>query len=435
MRKNFKRIALVLLGLLVLLAIFHRPILFRLTRYFIAQAAQQQHLSLSYDMDGSIFTNLRIKNLQASPTESGPVERLEIGSLRLRYSLWGLLRKGLPGFLESVAVADAQIVIDPSKSLPPAKEQKKQPFKFPALIPEKLSIQNLNFTSRQQGKDLLIEKFNLLLDPQRTGSVEAQTIQIPQFQTWTDFHAQASYRDRDLVLENFDLGPQLQFTRLSLDMSRLSDDVLAFSVAGQFFGGSTTLSGKITDLNGTNVLTLDAESAGNSLAAASEYFGLTSPLAGTIANLNLKLSGEAARPVTWSGSASLRVDDFVVRKQVALDEAKVQTQLADGQAVVRSFDLTQVANHVTGSATVQLPEMFSGFAKLDANGTLDADLQNLATISDGAATGAATIGGRFALNDGQPSTDLRLQSEHATYGKNEVNDADLRLRLGQNATE
>ena len=136
MSRTFKRIALVLLGLLALLAIFHRPLLFRLTRYFIARAAEQQKLSLSYEISGSIFTNLRITKLTATPKESGPVEQLEIGSLRLSYSLWGLLRKGLPGFLESAALVDATIVIDPSKSMPPAKAQKKQSIKFPALIPE-----------------------------------------------------------------------------------------------------------------------------------------------------------------------------------------------------------------------------------------------------------------------------------------------------------
>ena len=179
MRKNPKRAALVLLGLFTLLAIFRRPLLFRLTRYFIARAAEQQNLSLNYEMSGSIFTNLRITKLTATPKESGPVEQLEIGSLRLSYSLWGLMRKGLPGFLKSAALADAMSVIDPSKSLPPAKKRKKQSIKFPALLPEKLSIENLNFASRQTGADLVIKGFNLLLDPERPGFLRARTVQLP----------------------------------------------------------------------------------------------------------------------------------------------------------------------------------------------------------------------------------------------------------------
>ncbi len=221
-RKTFQRLGLGLLAVLMLAAIFHRPLLFRVTRYFIARAAEQQDLKLAYQMDGTIFTGLRITDLKATPTEPGPVEQIEIASLRLEYSLWGLWRKGLPGFLQSAAVRDARVVIDPAKSLPPEKAQKDQSIKFPALIPEKLTIENLDFTVRQPGADLVIADFNLLLDPQRAGFVRAGLVQIPGFESWKDFAAEASYARRDLVLKNFALGPPVQVARLNLDMSKLS---------------------------------------------------------------------------------------------------------------------------------------------------------------------------------------------------------------------
>lgn len=96
MRNTFKWIGIVVATLLVIVVVFHRPIVFRLTRYFIVRAAEQQNLKVDYKIAGSIFTNLRITDFQATPTEPGPVERLEIGKLRLEYSLWGLLRKDCP---------------------------------------------------------------------------------------------------------------------------------------------------------------------------------------------------------------------------------------------------------------------------------------------------------------------------------------------------
>ena len=76
-----RRIGLALLVLFVLLAVFHRPLFFEGTRYFIVRAAKQQHLDLSYDASGSIFTTLTISNLRGIPTEQGPIQRLEIGTL------------------------------------------------------------------------------------------------------------------------------------------------------------------------------------------------------------------------------------------------------------------------------------------------------------------------------------------------------------------
>ena len=237
-RRFLKRTALVLLGLLVLLAIFHRPILFRLTRYFIIRSAEKQHLALTYEMSGSIFTNLKVTNLKGTPTEPGPVERLEIGSLRLEYSLWGLVRKGLPGLLESVALADAHIVLDPTKSLPPEKAQKPQSVKFPALIPERLSIENLNVTVRQPGGNFVLADFDLLLHPQREGWLRAGRIAIPGFRTWTGLDAAATYAERNLVLRGFALSPEVQVARLSLDMSRLTEDALGFGFDSTLFGGA-----------------------------------------------------------------------------------------------------------------------------------------------------------------------------------------------------
>ena len=116
-----RRIGLVLLILFVLLGVFHRPLFFAGTRYFIVRAAEQQHLDLSYDASGSIFTTLTISNLRAIPTEQGPIQRLEIETLNLRYSLIGLIRHGLPGFLKLVDIRNAYIEITPSEPLPPEK--------------------------------------------------------------------------------------------------------------------------------------------------------------------------------------------------------------------------------------------------------------------------------------------------------------------------
>jgi len=113
----------------VLAAIFHRPLLFRLTRSFIARAAEQQDLKLAYKMDGTIFTGLRITDIKATPTEPGPIEQLEIGSLRLEYSLWGLLRNGSPRFSRSRSPAACRSTPPPScasgASIPPRRSPRR----------------------------------------------------------------------------------------------------------------------------------------------------------------------------------------------------------------------------------------------------------------------------------------------------------------------
>jgi len=430
-RQTVTRWSLVLAALLTLGIVFHRPILFRTTRYFIARAAEQQTLALSYDLAGSIFTNLRITNLSGTPVESGPVQRLEIGSLRLTYSLWGLAKKGLPGFLKGLELVDAEIVIDPSQALPPGKARKRQSIKFPALIPESLHIQNFNLLVRQPGGELVLKDVNLTLDPRITGSLRARTLQVPGYGTWTDLHAEASYLDRNLVFQRFDLGQEVQVTRLSMDMSQLNHAELRFSFEGRCFGGPAEASGNITSLNKTNWMTLQVGSRGNSLASASKTLGFSRSVSGTLAELSLTLSGEASRPVTWSGNATVIVENLVVKGQVALDRITSDFRFADGEATVRSFELLQQTNRITGTAELGLPASLSGFAKLNGTGTLEATLDNLATLSEGAASGAAKARGTVAITDGQPGIDLQVTADHAAYGEHEVKNANVRLRLGR----
>src|SRR5207302_355633 len=151
--------------LLAILIAFHRPIFFHGTRYFIIRAAKQQKLALDYKMSGSIFTTLTVTDLHAKPTEPGPVERLEIRTLNLRYTLWGLIRKGLPGLLKEIDLRDADVIVNPAQSVPPKPNAPEQQVKFPALFPERLNIAGLNLTVRQADGDFEMTGVYLSLEP------------------------------------------------------------------------------------------------------------------------------------------------------------------------------------------------------------------------------------------------------------------------------
>jgi hypothetical protein len=428
MRGVFKWIGIVAAALVLLAMVFHRPILFRLTRYFVVRAAEQQNLAIDYKIAGSIFTNLRITDLKATPTEPGPVERLEIGSLQLEYSLWGLLQIGLPGFLESAALKDVFITIDPAKR--PAPDQKQKPStKFPALIPKKLTVENLNFTSRRRGDDLTISGFDLLVDPQSEGWLRAQTIQLPGIHTWSDVSAAATYANRNLIIKKLDLGPELQVRELSLDMSKLSNDVLEFSVDATLFGGPATVSGKITDLNEANVLTLSAISKDNSLAQASSYIGTAPPLDGMLRELRVDFTGAIAKPVTWSGGATIRVENFEGVAIAAPTDAKVVVTVADGKAIVQSVELLQAENNASATATIDLPRTLEGFANLNAIGTVTGDLNEVGAVSGGTVKGSVEVQGNFTIKEGDLVADVSAQTDGLTARDGEIGKADVRIQL------
>ena len=213
-RRWLKRLGIGFLVLVVLLAIFHRPLFFEGTRYFIVRAAKQQHLDLSYDVSGSIFTTLTISNLRGVPTEQGPIQRLEVGTLNLRYSLIGLIRHGLPGLLKLVDVRDVHVEITPDEPLPPEKERKPQQFKFPALFPDLLNIENVNFIAHGPNGNTELEGFFLSLLPDRPGVLKIQTLDIPGVRRWSDISGATTFRDRNLMLTDLAIGSEISCVSL-----------------------------------------------------------------------------------------------------------------------------------------------------------------------------------------------------------------------------
>ena len=60
-----------LLALLVLVLIFHRPVLFRIARSYADSYAAKANLKIDCTLEGSIFTSIAIRNLHVTPIKKG----------------------------------------------------------------------------------------------------------------------------------------------------------------------------------------------------------------------------------------------------------------------------------------------------------------------------------------------------------------------------
>src|SRR4051794_17184030 len=98
---------------LLVLAIFHRPIVFGVARLALIKIAAKHNVKLDVRFEGSIFTNLSVLNLQALPTGETPVERISIEAVRLQYSLPMLIKHGVGEFLQSYELRNADLVFRP----------------------------------------------------------------------------------------------------------------------------------------------------------------------------------------------------------------------------------------------------------------------------------------------------------------------------------
>jgi hypothetical protein len=424
-RRWFKRIGLGLLTLVVLLAFFHRPLFFEGTRYFIVRAAKQQRLDLSYEMSGSIFTTLSVSNLRGVPTEPGPVQRLEIGTLSLRYSLIGLIRHGPPGFLELVDLRNVYIEITPGEPLSPEKERKPQQFKFPALFPELLNIENLNFTARGPKGNLELAGLFLSLLPDRPGVLKIQTLDIPGVRRWTEVSGATTFRDRNLVITDFRIGPEILLRKFNLDASKLEQGRLGLGLEGTFFNAPTTVTAQVSDLNASNRLNVKADSSGLLIDNLWKYLNLSVPIHANLDRLAVTFEGEPGRPSEWSGHGEARVSGAAFDCQ-ALGDMTFSVSLGDKRARVKLADSLDRDNRVDLEADLALPETPSDFAKTSGSGRLEIFAPDLVAVPlplD--VIGDLTANTDFQLGNGKLSTRSVLDAASLVFRGVELTEAHL----------
>lgn len=436
-KSRWKFFGLAFAILLVLLAIFHRPLFFYGTRYFIIRTAKKQNIDLNYQINGTIFTSLRIRNLEARPTGPGPVEHIAIDQLVLRYSLPGLVRYGFAGFLHTVALENAQIEVNSYEPIDKPKGPRKA-FKFPALFPTELRISNLNLLLHQKEGDLEIKGSNLTLLPDQEGKFEISRLAIPQVKrTWENLSASTTYHDRNLYLKDLRFDDQLRIQTLNLDASDLNEAILGFSLDLDLFGGHAEASGNFHDLNASNDLRLDVLVLSIPLERVSEYLKLEPPLGGSVRKLQATFSGPLENPSRWSATASGELAALETA-EVRIQNAAVNLQAENGQFQVGAEAALESGDHLTLTAAGALPDKPAKLpmTRVAGKAVLAADNLSKWKLAGGNIRGGSVqFSAPFTLEDGVLFSDLSASIEQLEIAEGAVGNANVqasvRLKLAR----
>ncbi len=434
----WKRVLMALGVLLLLLAIFHRPIIFGVAKYAIKRIGAKEHLDIDLQLGGTIFTSLRVENLKVRPTAPGIIPKADVGRLEVGYSLPTLIRGGLDSpFLGDVVLHNADIVYDPSKS-PPSPPKKKEPFTLPVLpLPRSLSLRNVTFqmlpspepvakakaqnaaassvvpapaapavasaTEATADAGLLVKNANLELNPQHTGELKIDEVRIPGGLDLHDVSATTAYHDRNLKLTNLVLAPELRFRSLGLDASKLdTQQKVSVALDADLFGGTANADILLEGTKAPPKASVRLDVAGIALAGVRDFLKLDLPLDGTLSTAAIRFDGTTDKPNSWVGRVEAKIDKPAFGK-TALDAVNVRLNLRDGVAELESADVVAGDNRVALRAKVNLPAQMADLVRATGQGNLKIavpDLGKLPVELPVALGGSLNAGGDFALADG-----------------------------------
>jgi autotransporter translocation and assembly factor TamB len=434
-KRWLRRIAIVACVVFGLAAIFHRPLIFFGLKYFAARFAKKQHLDLQCEISGSIFTSLTITNLRAIPTEPGLVERLEFGTLKLRYSFLRLIRQGWPAVLQDIDLRDAIAVIDPTRK--PPKRSAKSRIEWPDFFPERANLANINFISRSPRGDLELKGLYFDLGPEAPGALKIQALQIPGTRRRDAIAATTTFRDRNLVLGDLSLGTEITLKRFSLDVSKIEKREVAVATDGTLFGGPVSLAAKVTDLNKSNLFNVRADLAGFAIGEVANYFNLKTPLLGKMNQLAIAFDGAASNPAGWTGEIQTQFDGVVFEEQ-SLGAVAAKMNFANGRVTVAASNQIDAKNKLTLAAEAALPGSMAALVRTDASGTLDVAMADIAPLTKKFPQPMrGDLAGRvnFKLSNGKLVANTTIDSTWLTAADVELTKSNFSIRIEKSIAE
>jgi autotransporter translocation and assembly factor TamB len=417
---GWRRRALIALGIFcALLLIFHRPLLLYTGRKIALHYAAKENLKLEFRLEGSVFTNLTVRNLHAVAIGPSDIESIDLDLVRVDYGLFTLLRHGISNALKNVEVRSARIVMNPAKApLRPRPPNPKKKIELPDIFPERIHVTDATIIVRNRPHDFIAEHAELDLDPRHPGEVRVEKLQLVGGQTWSKLAAQATYANRNLTLRDLALGDNERFRSINFDASQIAARKLGinfdYAVAAGAMNGVIALHESHNSLD-TNVR---IRSENIPLAAINKFAALPPDwLQGSIEKFDVDLAGLLSSPATWNGNLSGVVKDFR-QEQTAFDHGEFQIVAKNGVATLQSADVKQQKNefHIKGSA--ELPRDIEGFGRAPTTLELAANLPDLGQITAALpqkVSGSAGVAGKLNIRNAKLDGDFTVSAPSVTF--------------------
>ena len=397
--------------LVVLLLIFHRPILLGVGRAAANHFARQANLKLDCRLEGTVFTGLVIRNLHVVPTGPTIVESIDVDYLRADYNLIDLARGGVSELVKTVEVRNAKVILDPAKASVKANVPPDQPLSLPKVFPDRLKLTDINVIMRGPPQDFVLQGLDLDLDPKNPGELRIAKLQLPTVPAWAKISGRTSYENKNLVLQDLVLDEGNRFRLIAIDASHIRSNALEIKLDGTLAAGTVVGSVLLTE----KAKSLDTRAhvvvENVSLDTVRGYIGRREgELTGTVERMALDFSGLLASPRTWDATVAASVKELT-QGGLSLDRCTIGLTARDGTARIDLAELTKGLNKVRLKGNAALPDDIREFGRSPATFEVNALLPDLHGATASMAqplTGSATVTGTAEISNATLRADLNF---------------------------
>ena len=433
---GWRRRAFIALGIFcALLLIFHRPLLLYIGRKIALHYAARENLKLEFRLEGSVFTNLTVRNLHAAPSGPSDVESIDVDFARVDYGLFTLLRHGISNALHNVELRSARIVLNPAKApLRPRPPNPRKKIELPDIFPEQIHLTDATIIVRNRPHDFIAEHADVDLDPKHPGEVRVDKLQLVGGQTWQKLAAHATYANRKLTLHDLVLGENERFRSIDFDASQIAARKLGINFDYAVADGAMNATIMLRESHDSLDTNVRIRSENIPLTAINKFAALPQNwLNGSIEKFDIDLAGLLSSPATWNGNLSAIVKDFR-QEQTAFDRGEFQVFARNGVATLQSAEIKQQKNefHLRGSA--ELPRDIDDLGRAPATLELAANLPDLEQVTAAMPqkiSGSAQLSGKLNIRSAKLDGDVTLTAPSIKFQDGGAENLKAMVRLSK----
>jgi hypothetical protein len=390
------------LALILLLVLFHRPILRGVANWAAQHFATKAGYTLEGRVGGSILSDLSLPGLSVAGPEKGILQSLQWKDAEFEYSLAGFLKNGVSGMLRRVALSDAEIVLDLRHPAPPDPDKpKSEPGPPDNFWVDEIELNNVTVKVITPDGEILLEKLNLVLQEGREGEFSFESLHLPaRGLHLTGVSSTTTVQDRWIRLRDFQITPEVVFRVLDVNLGELAQGRLPLNLDLQSGPGQLQAEGTLEGLGTALALDLKITAAQMGDQEIRRWVALPEGLAWEVEALALSITGQPSVTASLAGQLDLKAKGLVVAGKT-VDHLQGRLHLDAGEWDLASLDLRAGTNTVSLNGKATVPPQWSQIARSAARFNFTLDAPDLATLMPGAAAfqGRLTGSGDVTVQD------------------------------------
>jgi autotransporter translocation and assembly factor TamB len=351
----FKYLAGGLLLLIIVALVFYQQIVFGIVQVVAQEVAKSQAFELRFKIGGSILSSLYIEDLHLRPLPENrtlPLERVDAKRIALRYNLPALFNKDFLNVIDLIELKNVDLIVRPSPGpAPPPAPNKSNGLRFPAVVPRKIDIQDVNLLVRTPTGNLEIKKFGLEFQQGGDGYVTSEAISVPGVGEWGHLHAGLNDRQNRLVLAGLNLPPLLDVRQLQIDLSGSEQGKYAVSLNADALGSSIAASASYFQPADKPSIEATLSVIGLELAPLQKLAAI--PISGSIQKIEAHLNGELDHPTSLSGSLSADAKSIKYENYL-IDNVGLSIVIDHGKGDIQELSVDSGANQLRAAGNFTL---------------------------------------------------------------------------------